>query len=61
MFPETPDAAAALSVATRYYSPALLNHCVRSLFEDFPSRLKTSPGGMGGVVVNGPYNEEERR
>jgi hypothetical protein len=30
MIPETPAAAAALSVATRYYSPALLNHCVRS-------------------------------
>jgi hypothetical protein len=30
MFPETPAASAALSVATRYYSPALLNHCVRS-------------------------------
>lgn len=30
MFPETPAAAAALSVATRDYSPALLNHCVRS-------------------------------
>lgn len=30
MFPEGPAAAAALSVATRYYSPALLNHCVRS-------------------------------
>jgi hypothetical protein len=30
MFPETPAAAAALSVATRYYSPGLLNHCVRS-------------------------------
>ncbi|GAA4842018.1 HD domain-containing protein [Saccharopolyspora rosea] len=30
MFPETPAAAAALSVATRHYSPALLNHCVRS-------------------------------
>jgi HD domain len=30
MFPETPAAAAALSVARRYYSPALLNHCVRS-------------------------------
>jgi hypothetical protein len=30
MFPETPAAAAALSVATRFYSPALLNHCVRS-------------------------------
>jgi hypothetical protein len=30
MFPETPAATAALSVATRYYSPALLNHCVRS-------------------------------
>lgn len=30
MFPETPAAGAALSVATRFYSPALLNHCVRS-------------------------------
>lgn len=30
MFPETPAATAALSVATRYYSPALLNHCIRS-------------------------------
>ncbi|MEU8325542.1 HD domain-containing protein [Nonomuraea sp. NPDC048881] len=30
MFPETRAAAAALSVATRFYSPALLNHCVRS-------------------------------
>jgi hypothetical protein len=30
MFPETPAAAAALSVARRFYSPALLNHCVRS-------------------------------
>jgi hypothetical protein len=30
MFPEGPAAAAARSVATRYYSPALLNHCVRS-------------------------------
>jgi hypothetical protein len=30
MFPETPAAAAALAVATRYCSPALLNHCVRS-------------------------------
>jgi hypothetical protein len=30
MFPETPAAAAALSVATHDYSPALLNHCVRS-------------------------------
>ena len=30
MFPETPAAGAALSVATRYYPPALLNHCVRS-------------------------------
>ena len=28
--PETPAATAALSVATRFYSPALLNHCVRS-------------------------------
>jgi hypothetical protein len=30
VFPQTPAAAAALSVATRFYSPALLNHCVRS-------------------------------
>lgn len=30
MFPETPAAAAALSVANRFYSPALLNHTVRS-------------------------------
>jgi len=30
MFPKTPAAEAALSVATRFYSPALLNHCVRS-------------------------------
>jgi hypothetical protein len=30
MFPETPAAAAALSVATRFYSPTLLNHSVRS-------------------------------
>jgi hypothetical protein len=30
MFPQTSAAAAALSVANRFYSPALLNHCVRS-------------------------------
>jgi hypothetical protein len=30
MFPETPAATAALSVAKRYYSPAMLNHCFRS-------------------------------
>ena len=30
MFPVTPAATAALSVATRFYSPALVNHCVRS-------------------------------
>ena len=29
-FPQTPAATGALSVATRFYSPALLNHCVRS-------------------------------
>lgn len=29
-FPETPAATAALAVASRFYSPALLNHCVRS-------------------------------
>lgn len=29
-FPQTPAAEAALTVATRFYSPALLNHCVRS-------------------------------
>jgi hypothetical protein len=30
MFPETPATAAALSVASRFHSPALLNHSVRS-------------------------------
>jgi hypothetical protein len=30
MFPQSPAAVAALSVANRFYSPALLNHCVRS-------------------------------
>lgn len=30
VFPQTAAATAALSVATRFYSPALLNHCVRS-------------------------------
>jgi hypothetical protein len=30
MIPQTPAADAALSVATRFYTPALLNHCVRS-------------------------------
>lgn len=30
MFPVTPATEAALSVATRFYSPALLNHCIRS-------------------------------
>jgi hypothetical protein len=30
MFPQTPAATAALTVAARFYSPALLNHCVRS-------------------------------
>ncbi|MDH6244691.1 HD domain-containing protein [Mycobacterium sp. OTB74] len=30
MCPQTPASAAALSVATRLHSPALLNHCVRS-------------------------------
>jgi len=29
-FPQTPAATAALAVATRFYTPALLNHCVRS-------------------------------
>jgi HD domain len=29
-YPQTPAAEAALSVATRFYSPALLNHCLRS-------------------------------
>ncbi len=29
-FPQTPASTAALSVANRFYSPALLNHCVRS-------------------------------
>ena len=30
MFPQTAACTAALSVATRFYSPALLNHCIRS-------------------------------
>ena len=30
MFPQTPTATAALSVATRFYTPAVLNHCIRS-------------------------------
>jgi hypothetical protein len=30
MFPQTPAAKAALMVATRFYPPALLNHCIRS-------------------------------
>src|ERR1044072_7974826 len=30
MFPQTPAAAAALSGAARFYTPALLNHCIRS-------------------------------
>jgi hypothetical protein len=30
VFPETPAATAALSVATRHYSHALRNHCIRS-------------------------------
>lgn len=30
MFPQTPAADAALSVATRFYTPALLNHCIRA-------------------------------
>jgi hypothetical protein len=29
-YPQTPAATAALSVATRFYTPALLNHCLRS-------------------------------
>lgn len=29
-FPQTPAAGAAVSVATRFYSPALLHHCFRS-------------------------------
>ncbi|UGU28407.1 cyanamide hydratase [Mycolicibacterium smegmatis] len=30
MFPQSPTATAAFSVASRFYSPALLNHCLRS-------------------------------
>src|SRR5262245_31724073 len=30
MLPQSPPAVASLSVASRFYSPALLNHCVRS-------------------------------
>jgi hypothetical protein len=29
-FPQTPAATAALSVASRFYTPQLLNHCIRS-------------------------------
>jgi hypothetical protein len=29
-FPQTPAATAAFSVASRFYTPALLNHCIRS-------------------------------
>src|SRR6476469_8922783 len=29
-FPETPAATAALAVASRFYTPTLLNHCVRA-------------------------------
>jgi hypothetical protein len=29
-FPQTPAATAALAVATRFYTPALLNHCIRA-------------------------------
>ena len=29
-FPQTPAATAALAVASRFYTPALLNHCVRA-------------------------------
>src|SRR3954462_12487867 len=30
IFPQTPAATTALLVATHFYSPALLNHCIRS-------------------------------
>ena len=30
LFPQSPSAAAALTVASRFYTPALLNHCIRS-------------------------------
>ncbi|WP_235716791.1 HD domain-containing protein [Mycolicibacterium goodii] len=30
MFPQTPTAMAAFTVAARFYSPAMLNHCLRS-------------------------------
>ncbi|CAO5166161.1 hypothetical protein FAIPA1_280002 [Frankia sp. AiPs1] len=42
---EAPHAAeAALSVATRFYSPALLNHCIRSyLWERCTGQRTASP------------------
>ena len=48
MFPQTPAAAAALSVANRFYSPALLNHCVRSYLW----------GTMYGAAHNIAYDDE---
>ncbi|NUP82513.1 MAG: cyanamide hydratase [Nonomuraea sp.] len=48
MFPESPAAAAALSVARRFYPPALLNHCVRSYLW----------GTMYGEAHNVEYDDE---
>ncbi|GAA4964416.1 hypothetical protein HD597_003549 [Nonomuraea thailandensis] len=48
MVPETPAAAAALSVVRRFCSPALLNHCVRSYFW----------GAMYGAAHRIAYDEE---
>ncbi len=48
MFPQTPAATAALSVAHRFYSPPLLNHCVRSYLW----------GTMYGAAHNIVYDDE---
>ncbi|MEV5503019.1 cyanamide hydratase [Nonomuraea fuscirosea] len=48
MVPETPAAAAALSVVRRFCSPALLNHCIRSYLW----------GAMYGAVHRIAYDDE---
>jgi len=46
MNPSTPATTAALAVATRFYSPALLNHCVRSYL------WGTMYGAAHGIAVD---------
>jgi hypothetical protein len=48
MIPQTPAATAALSVASHFYSPALLNHCVRSYLW----------GAMYGAAHGIPFDDE---